>query len=278
MTAKRKILRQQRRWAQWAGLTPDDNGYLESYEYNLRKPLSEATLKTFQERGRAEFMPGLRAPAKMRALHSSAILAVNIFEHWQPRNAAALLRAMAIEDELAAPALFEERFPTGLEGLPPNVDVVLRLSSGLIVGIESKFTEWLAPKRRRHDPFKAKYFDGGELWTQNGLSRCQALANDLMQRREHFEVLDVPQLLKHALGMAKCHGELFSLRYFYYDFECAESQLHKIEIERFAQRVDAQLRFGAMSYQELYRSLCAGGDVDENYMSYLKTRYFPGGL
>jgi hypothetical protein len=51
----------------------------------------------------------------------------------------------------------------------------LELASGRLVGIESKFTGWLTPKRRNKELFKSKYFEeGAELWRRRGLPRCHA--------------------------------------------------------------------------------------------------------
>ena len=159
VTAKRKLRRQQRRWAKSVGLEPDERGYLKSIEMNLLRPLSPSTLEDFQRGSGAELHEVPKRPAKMRALHSSAVLVVNVFDYWEGQDAAALLSALDIEGSLREPVSFETQFSSGLTGSPPIVDVALELESGSVVGIESKFTEWLTPKRRNAAGFKEKYFE-----------------------------------------------------------------------------------------------------------------------
>jgi len=156
------------------------------------------------------------------------------------------------------------------------VDVALELESGSVVGVESKFTEWLTPKRRNAAPFKEKYFEiGSQLWAAQGLPRCQALAGDLTHGSEQFRFLNAAQLLKHALGLATQRGDQFALHYLYYDVACATSEVHREEVERFADRVGSELRLRADTYQQMYGNLASRGDVDSQYIGYLGRRYFP---
>lgn len=276
MTSRRQLLRQQRSWARARNVAVNDDGYLDGIEANLRQPLSAAALAAFNEGGGSELFGRGSAPAKMRALHSSAALAVNVFDHWRPQDAAPLLRALGIDEVLASPPRFEAQFPTGLPGTPPNLDVALTLASGTVVGIESKFTEWLTPKRASRPAFKDKYFENGiERWASNGLPRCQALAADLASGAAFFRHLDAAQLLKHALGLAAQHGDRFALYYLYYDVPCPASTVHAEEVGRFDERVGGELGFKAMTYQDLYRKLADAPGVEAEYVDYLGERYFP---
>ncbi len=275
MTSRRQVLRQQRSWAMAHDLTVDERGYLESVEANLRRPLSAAALAAFEEGGGSELTGHGSGPAKMCALHSSAALAVNVFDYWTPASAGPLLQALGIDQALASPPRFKAQFPTGLPGTPPNLVVALTLDSKRIVGIERKFTEWLTPKRASRPAFKDKYFEGGaERWASKGLPRCQALAADLMSGAEFFRHLDAAQLLKHALGLATQHRDRFAPHYLYYDVSCAASSVHMQEIAHFGERVGDQLAFEAMTYQHVYRDLSATS-VDAGYIEYLGDRYFP---
>jgi hypothetical protein len=74
----------------------------------------------------------------MRALHSSSALTVNVFDTWVDRNASPLLSALNVEPG-EVDVRFEEQYPTGLPGNPPNLDVVLRRPGGHLIAIESKF-------------------------------------------------------------------------------------------------------------------------------------------
>lgn len=275
MTSKREVLRQQRRWAKSRGLAPDARGYLPTVEANLFRPMSASARADFERGDGTELEETATRPAKMRALHSSAALVVNVFDHFARANPAPLLRALGISSELAAPLSFEARFPTGLRGNPPNLDVALELASGKVVGIESKFTEWLTPKANSKAAFKSKYFEGGESWRDKGLPECQALAVDLQIRRERFRFLDAPQLLKHALGLATQRTGNFTLHYLYFDVPGRSSAVHREEVRRFDEGVGREIAFEALAYQDLFRALRVREDVDGQYIGYLRDRYFP---
>lgn len=271
---KREILKRQRRWARAAGLAVDTRGYLDSVDANLREPLSPSTRAAFEQGSGSELRGRGSAPAKMRALHSSAVLAVNVFDHWTRTDASPLLDVLGVEGALES-LRFEAQFPTGLPGNPPNLDVALELRSGRVVAIESKFTEWLTAKRASRAPFKQKYFDGGiELWARQHLPRCQRLAAALMDGSERFRFLDVPQLLKHALGLATQRPGKFALHYLYFDVESPAGQAHRSEIDRARDLIGDDLELGALSYQDLYGRFRGRAGVDPGYLDYLGRRYF----
>jgi hypothetical protein len=210
----------------------------------------------------------------MRALHSSAALAVNVFDYWTGQDARPLLQALGVDSTLKS-LEFEKQFPTGLAGTPPNLDVTLELSSGQLIAIESKFTEWMTPKSRNKPAFKDKYFEGGAtLWTEVGLPACQALATNLYAGAVHFRYLDAAQLLKHALGLATQHRGGIALYYLYFDVPSSRSMQHRKEISEFGSAVDAALGFKAVAYQEMFRALKTFADSDTSYISYLDSRYF----
>jgi len=275
MSSKSDLKKQQLCWAESIGIKPDSRGYLKSIEDNLWKPLSPRTRKAFENGSGSELLDGPNHPAKMRAMHSSSALAVNVFDFWVGKDAAPLMRALGTEVELKSLS-FEAQFSTGLKGNPPNLDVVLELASGSVIAIESKFSEWLTPKPNNAEVFKPKYFPSDtKFWKQNGLPESQALAEKIYNGTEVFKFLDAPQLLKHALGLATQLSNRFSLYYLYYDWPGRESEAHRAEVARFAERVGAELRFRAFTYQEIYRQLCDYNTVDSKYLAYLRSRYFP---
>ena len=211
----------------------------------------------------------------MSAYHSSAALAVNVFDYWESRNPDSLLRALRLEAEPVSME-FEAQFPTGLGGNPPNLDVAFRYDRGVVVGLESKFSEWLTPKPPNKELFKPKYFpESGGLWSARGLPACQALATEVHAGKVHFRYLDVAQLLKHALGLATQHEGKFGLNYVFYDWPGPESLAHSAEVERFQALVGNDFRFLWSSYQEVYKRLCqAIGQEHIAYTTYLGSRYF----
>lgn len=251
----------------------DHRGYLEKVELNFRRPLSESTRKAFCEGAGSEFKKQRDRPAKALALHSSAVLAINVFDYWVGRqDTHELLDSLGLSAKLDK-LTFEERFKTGLPGIPPNLDVVLWLDSGLIVGMESKFTEWLVRKRIGKRAFSKKYFEGAP-WTDVGLPRCQALARKIRDGTEVFRVLDAAQLLKHALGLSRSHRARCRLWYVFYDLPGPASESHRAEIGRFAASVDPVLAFRALTYQDLYEKLITRRNLDPGYLAYLGARYF----
>jgi hypothetical protein len=266
---------QQSRWAKEHGLEIDVRGYVSDYAFNLFKPLTAKTKAAFENADGGELISQPRRPAKMSALHSSSALAVNVFDYWcDKEDRLPLQKALGLNVAIGQ-VEFEVKYPTGLPGNAPNLDVVLRLTSGETIALESKFTEWLTPKPPNKEWFKPKYFPRGEgIWAARGITKCQRLAEDLAAGAEGFRYLDAGQLLKHALGLSSS-GESCSLFYIYYDCPGAESEQHRLEIERFEQRVGSEIGFRSLSYQDLFVALWQRGNgKDGDYWIYLMNRYF----
>jgi restriction endonuclease-like protein len=289
---RKELERQQRRWAERAGIDFDTRGFVRDFDANLRVPLAAATRAAF---GRGtELMPRTSQPARIAALYSSAALVANLFDHWSARDAAPLVAALGLDGERVQ-LEFEAPLATGVEGDPPTSDVVLRFASERVVAIESKFGEWLVRRGSNRMDLKPKYFAGGKtVWRDAGLPRCQQLADDLRSGGERFKHLHAAQLLKHALGLARAIGRAgttssvgareaaptvpghatHGLRYLYYEWPSGPAAAHRGELERFAERVGAEIRFSASTYQDLYRALRADARVDCAYLEYLRARYF----
>jgi hypothetical protein len=268
------LKQRQVRWAESQGLRSDSAGYLPNIEDNLFCQMTTQSRSAFERGSGSELVDTKNRPAKMRALHSSSALAVNVFDAWGEHDTKPLTSVLGLGDEITSIA-FEEQYPTGLRGIPPNIDVALTLRTGHIIGIESKFSEWLTAKPATTKPFKPAYFpEGAGLWRSKGLPDSQQLAELIHKGTEEFVYLNVAQLMKHALGMANNLGDRFSLFYVYYDWPGIESDAHHLEIQRFSQFVGTELRFKAFSYQEVCRLLVQDGTSDEGYLDYLRDRYF----
>jgi Restriction Endonuclease associating with ARP len=281
LSPRKDLERQQRRWADSAGIDYDASGFVRDPDANLRVPLGVETHAAFA-RG-TELAPRKSQPARIAALYSSAALVANVFDHWSARDASPLVAALGLRAERATLG-FEEPLPTGVEGDPPTSDVVLRRDSGSVVAIESKFGEWLVRRPPNRTDLKPKYFVSA-FWTAAGLPHCQRLAEDLRAGRERFKHLHAAQLLKHALGLARemrdgaaagvgAARDTHELRYLYYEWPSRPAVEHRAEIERFAERVGDEIRFSASTYQDLYRALEADARVDRGYLEYLRARYF----
>jgi hypothetical protein len=276
MSSKTELLQQQRNWAESHGLKPDARGYLTDVASNLLQPINPKTRLAFENGSGSELQDTPTRPAKMKALHSSSALAVNFFDSWVGRDKSALQAALQVDREISSVS-FEAQFPTGLTGNPPNLDVTLKLSDGFVIGIESKFSEWLSPKSVNKDPFKSKYFpEGIRLWAERGLPVSQELAEQMNSGATRFRYLDAAQLLKHALGMANQLGDQFSLYYMYLELPGKESNIHAEEVRQFASYVGAELGFKAITYQQLLSSLQHGSEAGSEYLEYLRKRYCGG--
>ncbi|CAN7506169.1 hypothetical protein LJR296_003365 [Cupriavidus necator] len=269
------ICRHQQRWAAVRGIVFDLRGYVANVDQNLMRPLTPPTLAAFADGDGGELKEGQDKPAKMRALHSSAALAANIFDYWTGRDATPLMEALALPSSPTA-TLFEAKLPTGVES-HANLDVYLPLANGMVAGVESKFTEWLRGKATGEgEAFRPAYFERGRCrWEEVGLPHAQALATALQEGRETFKHIGAPQLLKHALALARQHGDRWVLRYVYFDWPGKKGECHQDEIRRFSTLLGDELRFRACSYQTLYGHLrTVGRPEDQAYLTYLGERYF----
>ena len=71
---------------------------------------------------------------------------------------------------------------------------------------------------------------------------------------DRYEYLDVPQLLKHILGLKSSYPDGFTLLYLWYDVLGEEGAIHRKEINTFSEVVkDDDIRFHSISTQELNR-------------------------
>jgi hypothetical protein len=275
-STKATVLATQRGWALQAGLHPDARGYVGAVSDNLRVPMSERARAAFDDADGGEMLDADGKPAKMRALHSSSALAINVFAYWEDRSdLTPLLSAMSV-DAGAGTLEFERKLPTGARrGKPPNVDVVISTTTGLLVGVESKFTEWMTPKLALGKSL-APYIDGAEsYWSRVGMAAAHSIALDVHRGTAKYRYLDVPQLLKHCLGLARASGPgRWLLRYVYFGATGGDIPTeHAKEIARFAERVQPDVDFSAVSYQALAASLARDDTIDPAYLTYLRERY-----
>lgn len=268
-TEQDTIKNSQKSWAKSKRKSFDSKGYVDAVETNFWKPLSVRASNAFGDGAGSELK------GKMRALHSSSALAANFFDYWTDRDKAILLCALGVDADSAKSLHFEDQFPTGLGGTPPHLDVVITLYSGFVIAIECKFTEPLGRSTGGKPKFKPSYFpSSGGLWTQVGLPQCQRLAEELREDPRGFQYLDSGQLLKHALGLATKCGDKFSLYYLYYDGTGDRSKSHKREIAHFEDRVGDEIRFKAITYQDVFHKLKVSEQINPGYLEYLGSRYF----
>jgi Restriction Endonuclease associating with ARP len=273
MGALEQILARQKDWAEVNEIQLDPPGYVKYCFDNLFRPLSMPTCEELFEAAGRELESGPNdKPAKMRALESSSALCCNFFDFWRTRNPGEIGRLLMIPEPVLQVS-FEVEFPTGLRGTPPTLDMVLTDQNGVIWGIEAKFCEPYRPKPKR-PPFADSYFPDGEgLWASRGLVLCERLARDLHDRKVAFERLDIAQLLKHALGLHS-QPRISHLWYLWYEEYGPEAKAIRRDLDVFAQQVDPRLNFHAVTYQEVFESVCKAPDVDADYVKFLLSRYF----
>lgn len=279
MSAKATLHQHQLDWATTSSRSPDSRGYLANYDLNLFQPLSSDALLAFTRGSGSELLPSAIRPAKMAALHSSSALAVNAFDYWSGKPLKAIAYALGIDQE-PAKFRFEAQFPTGLGGTPPNLDLAFSYPDGQILGVESKFSEWLTPKPPHKENFKAKYFPEGKLlWSQVGLPNAQRLAESMQMNELEFRHLDAAQLLKHMLGLATAGPGRVSLYYIYYDCPGTESSIHHAEIEKFSGLIGRDMTFHSSTYQKFFGHLrTAIGTEHRPYLNYVTQRYCQGAV
>ena len=245
----------------WAKINsiPMDGSYCLKPEHNLPW-LSEGSERMLR-RGMDQFGRP-RKPGKICALHSSSALGLNIFGYWQPRDRAPLGRALGLTSAIQD-VRFERKFVTGVLPRSPNLDAVLPLADGSIFAIESKFTEWFGCSGAK--PLRDAYLaEGADRWAKVGLAGAQAAAESYLVSPGYVR-LDVPQLLKHMLGLAT-QPKPWHLALIWYKDPCKTADQMESEIARFKKDLGPNsAKFSAMTYQELWAALqrLLGGDHSE---------------
>lgn len=269
------IKAKQTAWARRRGLTLTDStndgrgekNYVKETNQNIFQGLSEKTNEQF-EKGQ-----GNELKNKMRALHSSSAIAVNIFQYWKNEDEVRVIaKACGFcyphnQDDFSLE--FERKFEITPKSVP-HLDVVIEnTTKNKILAIESKLTE---PFSHRGLKGIEKYYIDKDLW--QGLSSLYGLAKKLCPDNKCFEYLDVAQLIKHILGLKK-QKQKFRLLYLWYDVAGEESEKHRKEISEFAEIAKSdKIDFRFMSYQELISKLSEKLYVgNEEYINYITDRY-----
>jgi Restriction Endonuclease associating with ARP len=266
------IKARQRAWAQRSGRVLDEDGYCASADDNLFQRLSDTARDDFDRGGGGELgRTGERG--KIQATHSSAALACNWFDYWRERDLGVLSSALSVPNPFVTLRL-EAHVPTGMRGADANLDVLLTTADGSLFGIESKYAEPYTPTAAK-SVLKSQYFaQGRSRWTDVGLPGCQVVAERLRTAQHNFTVLDVAQLLKHMLALART-GNRWTLCCLWYEVPGSLADGHRADLRTFTAQIGSDAEhFMALTYQELFAGLetvVGAGHVD--YMDYLRDRY-----
>jgi hypothetical protein len=268
------IVDSQLEWARCENITLEGRYTMRVEDNIFGGKLNHETKKEY-ERGKGHELEGKRA--HMKALHSSSALVVNVFDYWRRQNRIQDIAKCCGAEGIVTGMEFEKTHPIkGLERTPPHLDV--EFAAALRLAIESKFTEIYRRKTRR--PLEKTRLDAylkhDDIW--DGMPKLKDLAQGIVQQsrdRTKFEYLDVPQLIKHILGLTCSYRSRFSLVYLWYKVESKEATQHEEELSDFRNRIDGDLDFQTMTYQGLFDSIKLISNVDPAYLKYLEQRYFP---
>jgi len=201
MTGIEFVKSKQQNWAnrkgfRLVGSTIPDKGeknYLPNLADNLFEKLSKESLDCYNSGDGNETKDSKTRLAKMKALHSSSAIALNLFQYWQNKDVLPIVYACELcsksKSNLINKIKFEEKFEISgdksLFSYSPNIDVVIRDSQSYVYAIESKFTE--PYNSRKHDGISQKYIDNVSFW--NGLSNLYDLAKEICPDNNKFHYL-----------------------------------------------------------------------------------------
>lgn len=252
-------------WEQFTvktGVPITENGYVKNIEDNLIPGLSVDLFYKDLTQG-----SGSELEWKFRAVHSSSALAVNSFAYWKKNPTQLTILEESGFDSLT----FEKKLPTGLGGTPPNLDVLLEKSS-CVVGVESKFLEFITPKTPH---FATSYL----RYNSPNAEKCWiSLLESLPAEGKQF--LDTAQLVKHYFGLVNNYHPRQKQLYLIYVYWEPDNWMdhdvfirHRNEIDKFSGSVsDSIVNFRAMNYQELWNGW-AGQNNIQPYLASLRNRY-----
>jgi hypothetical protein len=239
-------------WSHYHKVNPhifvDSKGYINDSKENLLQIEWMGFIKADYEKG-----GGKELEWKFRAIHSSAALAANHFARFKKEPGQLIILGRS---GFGIP-IFEKQMPTGLRGIPPNLDVFFENPDSCIA-IESKLLETLSLKKPH---FSSSY-------SKDRLPLCEPQWLDLIESAGDAPegYLDTAQLVKHYLGLVyhlkeKKINKRPILLYLHWKpgnaSEIREYQKHDQEVEEFKNRVaGSKVEFIPMSYPTLWESWC----------------------
>ena len=219
-----------------------ENGYAAGPERNLVPGVRLADIQ-------ADFLQGSgnELEGKFCAAHSSSALAANTFGLWRKHPEDLNLLGMSGFTSFR----FERQCPTGLGGIPPNLDFLAEGPS-IVIGAESKFLEILSPKKPH---FASSY-------TPANLPQMETCWADWMEELKTGpeQYLDAAQLVRHYLGLRnqpEFKDRKIILLYVFWEPENAmefpEYRQHREELAVFESKVKkSEVTFVWMTYPQLW--------------------------
>lgn len=290
MTGLEFIKSKQQSWAKCKGNTliggtiPDkgNKNYLSNLTDNLFEQLSKESSDCFNSGDGNETKDSKTRLAKMKALHSSSAIVVNLFQYWQKKDVYPIAYACGLCSKSTSSVKtenkikFEEQFEISRDKskfpFSPNIDIIIEDFQPTVYAIESKFSEPYNSGKQKE--IKQKYIDNTSFW--NELPNLYELAKEICPENNKFKYLDVAQLIKHILGLKNKHNKSgFHLLYLWYDVIGTDGVEHRKEIEQFAEIAKKdKIKFSHTTYQEVIIKLSKEFyEGNENYIDYLTDRY-----
>ena len=274
MDAEQEIRNAQQDWARSRGIPFHSRGYVLDVEDNLWQPLSPRARQGF-ERGAGSELSG-----HMRALHSSSALAVNFFDYWTDRDKTPILSALGIDSEGGHSLDFEAQFYTGLGGTPPHLDVAITYGTGCVIAVESKFTEHLKRSTTGKSNFTTAYFPQVHRpLDRKGPARLPVARRRAVGRGTPWRQAAVrvpgPAAASQARSWAgdatgKRVQSLLPVLRLAWGWDGGDRR----EVDLFDECVGGEIRFKALTYQEVFEKLRGSGQAGSEFLNYLETRYF----
>lgn len=251
--------------------------YTHSVEQNIfGGKLLDAVADSFGEGAGGELKGDI---PKMSALHSSAALAVNLFQYWvSSGDLKTLAQLLDVPSLGIASARFEDRFPVCTDPQsrgfrePPHLDFALRYQDAARIGIECKLFEPFG--RLAHTPLRGQYLELPDAW--GDIPACRSIAEHLASGTSTYRRLQASQLLKHILGLKfGVSIDKVRLLYLYLDAIGDEAAEHRHEIRQFQAAIASdQVHFVPISVQQfIFRAVHRVRDDHSEYVDYLAERY-----
>lgn len=194
-------------------------------------------------RAKGELRPTRAGAVPAHAAWSSTALVCSAFAPWRERPGDVRFAGRGPFEEVR----LEERLAIPHGGGSPNLDVALAAGSAL-VGIESKLTEHLTPRRPR--PWKPAY--QRPAMVRELREGWATLFADLLEGRWAPRHLDAGQLVRHALSLRGAHDLVLVFWEPANGDELPEVLAHRAEVARALESVgDALPRLHAMSWSRV---------------------------
>lgn len=233
---------------------------------------------------RSEFEAGAGGELKgkippMHALHSSAAMAVNLFQYWVGNKQSSILaKLLNVPSTGIESVSFEKTYPVCANwkahgfNEPPHLDLGIDYVDSKRVGVECKLHEPFG--RLEHAPMKHVYLELTDTW--DDIPACRSLAEELVTGDAGFRRIGPAQLLRHILGLKFGKPtDRVRLIYLYFDAIGEEADEHRAEIRRFQQCIASDpIRFVPMTVQTfVLRAVSKCREEHKEYVDYLADRY-----